>query len=380
MKRHYLLLIFILIFMVILAVSIKPIIRSTAQKQLENVFVGSEVSIESCSFSPFRHINLHEVRIKKDGIYHIKLKNADAYYSPSSIIQKNILRIVLKDADIEIDMPKKSISHFTQHLSLGSEGLFSMRALELLDFRLNFNSKDFNIQAQASFGLSPADQTIKFIDVKVSSFDGYKIVGENGSLKINKDQDWGDIAVGSIQYNKVKIKNINGTASIDNNILSIKSLFAQIFDGQITGDGTLTIGQVPQYYVSLKFLNLDLEKFINDFELDEKFQMTGVLSGHLVLNGNGGDINILNGDFFMAEKGGTLIIKDTRFLENIARSSDQSFEILVESFKNYHYNNGKIKILLKQENLILDMVLDGEAGKRDLSITLHNFKPKKDDL
>jgi len=125
---------------------------------------------------------------------------------------------------------------------------------------------------------------------------------------------------------------------------------------------------------------VNLEKFINDFELDEKFQMTGVLSGHLVLNGNGGDINILNGDFFMAEKGGTLIIKDTRFLENIARSSDQSFEILVESFKNYHYNNGKIKILLKQEKLILDMVLDGEAGKRDLNITLHNFKPKKDDL
>ena len=101
--------------------------------------------------------------------------------------------------------------------------------------------------------------------------------------------------------------------------------------------------------------------------------MSGFLSGELLLNGDRNTIEVLTGDFSTAHIGGTLVINDTRFLENIARNTNQPVDILVESFQNYHYNSGTMKLSKEKDNLILDVALDGELGKRDLTVTLHNF-------
>jgi hypothetical protein len=46
----------------------------------------------------------------------------------------------------------------------------------------------------------------------------------------------------------------------------------------------------------------------------------------------------------------------------------------VESFKDYHYNTALMKLSFDKGNIILDVALEGEAGKRNLSIVLHDFK------
>jgi hypothetical protein len=68
-----------------------------------------------------------------------------------------------------------------------------------------------------------------------------------------------------------------------------------------------------------------------------------------------------------------LTIKDSGYLENMARSSGQSLDILVESLKNYHYNSGVAKLSLERNNFIFDIFLEGETGKRNLKVTLHDF-------
>jgi len=118
---------------------------------------------------------------------------------------------------------------------------------------------------------------------------------------------------------------------------------------------------------------MKIEQFIRDFKLQEKFFMDGELNGSILLKGKGTDVQVVDGNFTASPKGGMLIIKDARFLENIARRADQPLDLLVESFRNYHYNTGIISLSLKEDDLILGMALDGETGKRDLNITLHDF-------
>jgi hypothetical protein len=162
--------------------------------------------------------------------------------------------------------------------------------------------------------------------------------------------------------------------------LFLDTFSAKVFGGQIRGNAALKIDQGAFYLASLNFTDLDLEKFVSAFELEEKFRMSGLLGGRIVLEGRGADIRILNGDLAMTEAGGMLIIKDPRVLEHIAGRSGQPLDILVESLKNYHYNRGTVTLSLEEGSLLLIMALDGEAGKRNLNIVLHDFQLTKDGL
>jgi hypothetical protein len=71
-----------------------------------------------------------------------------------------------------------------------------------------------------------------------------------------------------------------------------------------------------------------------------------------------------------------MVVKDETMLKNMARAADQPLDILMESFKDYHYNTGVMKLGLARDDLNLDIILDGEKGKRNLSVTLHDFKPQ----
>jgi hypothetical protein len=51
----------------------------------------------------------------------------------------------------------------------------------------------------------------------------------------------------------------------------------------------------------------------------------------------------------------------------------------VDSFKNYRYNAGVVELSLQGPDLVFDIRLEGDAGKRDLTIVLHDFKLTKED-
>jgi hypothetical protein len=99
----------------------------------------------------------------------------------------------------------------------------------------------------------------------------------------------------------------------------------------------------------------------------------------LTFKGAGHDIEILSGELSSFGSGGILVIKDTNFLQNMARKTNRSLNLLVENFKDYHYNIGTIKLLLDNGDLVLDSVLEGETGKRDINIVLHDFRLKKEE-
>jgi len=205
----------------------------------------------------------------------------------------------------------------------------------------------------------------------VTSLDVKGLRLENVSLKADQKFASGVLDIAQIKYNEAGIGEIKSKLRLNEKNLFLDSISCKVFGGEAQGDLSLSLDRNIEYLANLKFINLDLDTFVKNFNLSEKFQMSGRLNGRLALAGRGLNIKILNGDFFTAEPGGALSIRGNKFLENLAQSSKQSLDILVESFKDYRYNTGIIRLYKQEENLVLDIALDGEAGKRNLNVTLH---------
>lgn len=184
-------------------------------------------------------------------------------------------------------------------------------------------------------------------------------------LTPRKVQVLGDLSIPQIKYQKAKIGPIQARLKIDGKVLYLDSLTAQIFNGKAKGWISLNLDKRMDYQAALNFIDLDMDRFIRDFDLKERFQMTGTLGGEASLTGSGATIQRLEGDLETSQAGGKLTITDKRILENLARTSQQSLDILVESFKNYYYNIGIVKLGMEEGNLVLDVRLDGK-GEREI--------------
>jgi len=212
---------------------------------------------------------------------------------------------------------------------------------------------DIQIHRQNDF-----DITVKEFSV---GFDPWSMM-VGGVLLIDKIR-WGNLVI-------YKIKSI---VRMDKQKVFFKPLSGQMLNGLIDGDINVTIEKEPEYTARFNFKNLDLADFANAFNLNERAQIQGLLNGSLVLNGRGKNFKILNGHFSSGRQGGNVIIKDTQSLKHFVTQSNQSAELLMESLKNYHYNVGDIELSMDQGTVVLEIALNGETGKRNFQIRLHNF-------
>jgi len=380
MKRIIFALLIVFIFVLTISIFIKPIVLFLAKRQLEKVFIDSKVSVRDCDLKPSQLLSLLDIEVNKAKTYDFRVEEISIQYDPFSILKRRITLISLKDVVLSVYLPQRSIFQLSQTLNLGSRGLFLVESLELLNLKLNLKFKDLNLKAKASSRLSLIEQLINYLDIEIDSLDSDGFLLEGASLKISKMQDSGELYINKVEYGRIDIEAIKGKVRLKDRILFLDSLSAKALGGKIQGDLTFRIGKEKEYLANLEFINLDLEKFVDDFNLENKFQITGSLNGAMNFKGKGFDINALTGDFSAAEYGGILVIKDTRFLENLARNSKQPLDILMESFKDYHYNTGMMRLYLDRGNLVLDMELNGEAGRRNLNITLHDFRLKRGGL
>lgn len=315
MKRLIYFLAIVMFFAAAAAVLIKPVIVSLAKSQFKRVFAGSTVFIQGCEFKPFRQIGLSGIEIERPGTYSFRIKEINLRYNLLSLLPKNIFR----------------------------------------------------------FSLMDVVQGINFLDLRIDSLSVKNVRVENVSLQVDRART-GGFSVRQMQYDKFKIADVGSKVRLEDKNLVLDSLSAQTLNGRIQGNLTFKMDNPLEYAANLKFINIDIERLVEDFKLNERFQMSGGVNGNLVLNGRGAEINILRGDFSSTESGGTLTITDNQFLERMARNSQQYLDIVVESFRNYRYNKGVMKLSLEQGNLILDAELDADAGRRNINITLHDFK------
>ena len=378
MKRLIYILILIFIFILVISVSLKPIIISLAKAQLSKVFIDSKVSIRGCNLKPLHALTLSGMEIKKGQIYDFKIKEVNIQYKPLSIINRNISNISLKGALIIVNLRQDNILGLSKHINLQPQKrIFLINLIDLSNLDLDINSTDLILQAKLSVRLNLAKQLIDYLNLQIDSLKKAEFQLQKAYLEINQMPSYGQLYIEQFKYNKVKIDKITSIAKLKDKSLFLGPLTADVFGGSIEGEIRFEIEKNGKYFMYLKFKDLDLNTLVNDFNLNEKVQINGRLDGAVTLKGIGLQINVLDGDFTTAEPGGTLTIKDTGFLEKIARNSNQPLDILVESFKDYRYNTGGMKLFLDKDNLILDVNLEGETGKRNLDIVVHNFKLRR---
>jgi len=253
---------------------------------------------------------------------------------------------------------KVSIAHCKPGLRQVTFSNIEVKKEPLYDFKIN--------EARISYNL-------KYRSLKLDSLNylGFKL--SKASLELSPIKE-GELSIQELKYDKLKVEELKSRLNREGNRWLLTSLSAKLWDGRIQGNLSLEFDKAPGYLANLNFINCSLESLIKELDWGEKLRISGLLDGKIVLEGRGADMNVLSGDFSTHQPGGVFIIKDRRWLERLSWGSNQSLDILVESFKNYNYNTGVIKLSLEKNNLILGLALDGDAGKRNLDIIVHGFK------
>ncbi len=374
MKRFRYFIIILFVFILGISILIKPAILFLVRKQIEDVFPAAAVSIGGMSIKPFYRLSLLDIKINKHPVYDFKIKEAGIAYGIFSLLGGKIRKFYIKGTDISVNLAQKDFSEFNRYLNLKPGGGFLIGLLELSGLSLQVKSGDLELNALLSAELEPLNRLIHNCNLNIYFLDFKGFHLQDAFLRVRQAPYAGELSIGLARYDKLKVKEIKSKAILEGSRLRLDSLGAYFLDGEIRGNLDLEIGKNPQYLLNLKFLDCAIGAFVKDFNLQEKFTASGSLSGTLTLKGSGPDVNILSGDFSAVRPGGVLTITDTVFLERIARNSSQSLDLLVESFKNYRYNNGIMKLSLDKDNLILEIALDSQAGKRDLAVTIHNFE------
>lgn len=382
MKRHKFLIIFaaVVLSAVVLA---KPSILFFAKRQLKHVFKGSVVSIRSCVFKPASLVALRDIEIKHMPDYEIKIKEGKIYYDIFSLLKSTVSSVRMQEAFVKVNLGKKNAVDLIKRY-LDERGKdkspFQIKNVKVSDLKMNLKSADLTLQATAALDIDPLKAVINTVELKVASL-GYRGVNlSDGNLSAAQASGDGKLYVSQIKYNKFTIKGIESQAALKDKVLSLDSLYGKLFDGTVSGNALLKLDEGIGYHFELNFSDLDLERYVKDSELEKKLTLTGKLSGSLIIEGRGTDFKLITGDLDASEAGGTLVVKDDNVLKNLARKSEQSFNILVEGFKDYRYNVGKMKLALDKGNLVWQINLDGEKGKRELTIVVHDFKLREEGL
>lgn len=352
----------------------KPLILSVLKKQLNQTFVSSQVSLGNLTLKPWGLIAIDNISITRENAYTFSLKELKINYNLFSLLKKAISGIYLKDLSIEINIPDNNISEFNNYLKVKLEKApWIIKTAKVNNSSFSIKSRDLSINARLTLEADIVKRIVNYLNFHVVSLEAQGLKLNDALCTVNIPNS-GDLHIAEIIYDKINAKDIKARAGLNGLNFFLKSFSAKILGGVIEGELVLSLDKKFAYFLDLTAREIDLQDITQDLKLEEKFKMSGRLRGNLKLKGEGFDIKFLSGAFALPEPGGILTIKDKKFLENLAKNSGQSLEILIESFQNYRYNIGRMGLKFENGNLLLNVALEGETGKRNLSVTVHDFK------
>jgi hypothetical protein len=265
--------------------------------------------------------------------------------------------------------------------------IFSATAVSIEDCRIDglHEIKFLNVAIRISkyYALKADEIDVYFIGIALKEVggtleaNGKDLIVQHGFLNLENIHRPGNLTIATVQYDKLKIYDVKSIVRVEGKDIFLDSSSGRLLDGVIKGKAHVMLGDDLQYLIELTCADLGLPGFVRDYELKEKVELTGTLSGKVTLSGkmtlNGVKLNMLNGILSTKGREGTVVINDTRMLENLAHSLHQPTDIVVESFKDYHYNMGIVNLSLDRDgNLNANIAMNGEKGKRDFQVILHD--------
>lgn len=371
MKRLVKLFLAVCALFIIASLVVKPVIKFFVRQQLEQVFVQSQVSVAGCTIRPGCQISLYDLRIKRQASYEIAAKEVSVSFPFSSILKPYPLAFSLKDVQVNLSVPKKNTRECAGFLKLGPPGPPLLNSIQIDGMGLDIRTLDLALQAMVSVRIDVVRQAVDYFDGKINSLNLFGLQLQNGTFKSSGSLSPGELSIAQLKYDKLKVSAIKGKMRLSPLALALYDVSAKALGGNLEVSGELKIGKDAQYAADLRCAGLDIEQFVHSFDLQNKFTMTGKLSGSIKLQGSGSSIELVGGELATLQPGGVFTITDTKFLENMAVSTKQSVDLLVESFKDYRYNTGVMSIGVEEGSIVLRLELEGLAGKRELKVVIH---------
>jgi len=355
----------------------KPILLPIINKELQKSFKESSVS----GFRLTKNfIEFQNIEIKRGALCYFKIKEARLYYNLNSIVNKKIEKVLLNEISAKVDIGRDGLPWLYPFPVVAQKGgsKFSITKFEVTNINLDLTKDDIEIKGNASLQLDILTGFIDYLKLNNFSLKTNKIEIEGISLSAAQNQEAGKFYIKAVNYSKLKIGDVIGKSELKGNVLNISPILVDFLGGSVKGEFNVMLNLDMNYNLRLSSQGMEIKRFVNDMKFNEKLDMTGMLDGEFYLSGKTGEIKDIKGNFHTDNSGGVLVIKDKTFLKNIAKQANQPLDIIVESFRNYNYNNGMISLAIENNNLIMDMKLNGKAGKRNLTAVLHDFKKEKE--
>lgn len=183
----------------------------------------------------------------------------------------------------------------------------------------------------------------------------------------------------AVIMDKFKFDEIKGWLAVYNKGILVNKVTSNFAGGAVTANINIDLSKGLQFSAVIDFKGAELQEIVQDLKLTDKIDLTGRVDGYISVSGEGSNIAALTGNFKAYPEGGFLVINSKEWLQKIADYAKQDINVIVENFKNYRYNKGSLALGLNGSNIVMFARLNGEAGKRDLTVTLHDFnKPRQE--
>jgi len=146
------------------------------------------------------------------------------------------------------------------------------------------------------------------------------------------------------------------------------------YGGYLNGAGDLSLKGVLPWNASLAVSKIDLGSLTKSVAVD-RFIMTGKANLKTVVKAEGKYVKEVKGSLLLANSGKMTIPALEAFLPKIEQEKWDQIrkdlaEIFVRSFSDYHYTHGSLLFDYTPKGGKIDLKMDGDGGKRNISIIL----------
>jgi len=299
------------------------------------------------------------------------------------ILKPRIYRVTLRDARLTIknlestkDMiadkftglnakPQPEISREITPLRLDLKNIF---------FRLE-NKGGLNIDINFSFladivgGGIPLVENIEVFDANVVS-DNFAI----SRLKIAKTQDQYILKIPNVKIKDKEIEDVVIPFIIEGQTIVLKGAENPLFGPASLFEGVIELKDYKNLCLNLGLSNASFQKLITIMGGEESVDFGGSFEGEVNFCLQDFKLADIKGDFYN-NSGGFINIKKETTLNFLKRYlNESSYNTLIESLKNYRYNEAVVKIGKDKGALIFHMDCDSEeGGRRNISVNFHNI-------
>ncbi|MDD5737707.1 MAG: YdbH domain-containing protein [Candidatus Omnitrophica bacterium] len=205
--------------------------------------------------------------------------------------------------------------------------------------------------------LTPFNRTIPKVSV-----DGCSIVVSSPKGKLKE----------LVQFPKPKAGAMFIIESLEINDLVLE-IHTSDFDTSALIRANAAVGRDISYDAVVKLERINMGHLAKMLGAGEKVDISGKMGGEISLSGKDFKIDAIKGEFKAMSPGGTVIIKDEEFIQNLAKQAKQPVEVIRDSFQNYNYTSGALSVSKDEDAILLHLFMEGMQGKRDLTIAFHGF-------